>query len=85
MVDYDLLSTKQHFSLTSSSLHDMGDSFEQAQHRQKLGLMRAELKALLKQPLVNIHSSGKYPTKSGRLVVPFFTGERSFDFYNLNT
>ncbi|CAH1773944.1 unnamed protein product [Owenia fusiformis] len=52
-------------------LHDMGSSSEQAHSKQELTYMRLELSNMLKQPLSQRNFSGKYPTKSGKLVVPY--------------
>ncbi|XP_052257980.1 ATP-dependent RNA helicase DDX24-like [Dreissena polymorpha] len=51
-------------------LDDIGDDVAQAKHQQYLQRMKHELALMLKQP-VHTHSSfTKYPTKSGRLVLP---------------
>lgn len=54
-----------------SVLHDLGDSREQSQQSRMLSQMRANLTSILKEPIFRSQSYGKYPTKSGKLVVPY--------------
>ncbi|XP_068714327.1 ATP-dependent RNA helicase DDX24-like [Montipora foliosa] len=51
-------------------LEDLGDSQEIKKRQGKLKQMKAELSSLLKTPLIPSGFSGKYPTKSGSLVLP---------------
>ncbi|KAK2189291.1 hypothetical protein NP493_109g00000 [Ridgeia piscesae] len=55
-------------------LHDLGDSMEQSQQRQRLAQLRHLLVVMLRQPMVTQHFSSKYPTKSGKLRLPFMRG-----------
>lgn len=51
-------------------LEDLGDVQERKQQQGKLKQMKAELSSLLKAPLIPLGFSGKYPTKSGALIIP---------------
>ena len=62
------------FDLDLDSLHDLGDSMEQSQQRQRLAQQRHHLVFSLRQPVVQQHFSSKYPTKSGKLQLPFMIG-----------
>ena len=57
-------------TLTSYRLNDLGDSVEQSQHKHLLKHLKQELNGLLHQPLMSKSFSGKYPTKTGKLLLP---------------
>lgn len=58
-------------------LEDLGDSQEIKKRQGKLKQMKAELSSLLKTPLIPSGFSGKYPTKSGALVLPGINSDTS--------
>ncbi|KAL5017190.1 hypothetical protein ScPMuIL_006779 [Solemya velum] len=49
-------------------LNDLGDDYQQSQHRAELKELRYELNGLLQQSVKSRHFSAKYPTKTGRLL-----------------
>ena len=51
-------------------LNDLGDSVEQSQHKQYIKHMKQELTSLLRQSMTFKTFSGKYPTKTGKLLIP---------------
>ncbi|KAL9960204.1 hypothetical protein ACROYT_G033626, partial [Oculina patagonica] len=51
-------------------LEDLGDLGERKERQDKLKQMKAELSGLLKTPLIPDGFSGKYPTKTGALLMP---------------
>lgn len=59
-------------------LEDLGNSGERKERQEKLRQMKAELSSLLKTPLIPTGFSGKYPTKSGALVIPGIKAETSW-------
>ncbi|EDO48238.1 predicted protein [Nematostella vectensis] len=56
-------------------LEDLGDSHDQKVQRTKLAHLKASLNKQLKSPLVPLGFSGKYPTKTGKLVMPGIQGQ----------
>ncbi|XP_064625673.1 ATP-dependent RNA helicase DDX24-like isoform X2 [Lineus longissimus] len=56
--------------LDEDLLEDTGSREDQRHHKDKLKMMRADLNAVLKASLIPRSFSGKYPTKSGKLVLP---------------
>ncbi|CAH3141790.1 unnamed protein product [Porites lobata] len=58
-------------------LEDLGDSGERKERQVKLKQMKDQLSSLLKTPLIPAGFSGKYPTKSGSLMMPGIKGEKS--------
>lgn len=58
--------------------YDIGDQTEQSDQRKKLKAWRHNLKALLSQPIEKQFTSGRYPTKEGRLVTPFLEGKYTY-------
>ncbi|XP_063408352.1 ATP-dependent RNA helicase DDX24-like [Mytilus trossulus] len=51
-------------------LNDIGDSQEQSQHKHHMKQLKQELNSLLHSTLTSKTFSGKYPTKTGKLMMP---------------
>ncbi|VDI78144.1 ATP-dependent RNA helicase DDX24/MAK5 [Mytilus galloprovincialis] len=51
-------------------LNDIGDSHEQSQHKHHMKQLKQELNSLLHSTLTSKTFSGKYPTKTGKLMMP---------------
>ncbi|KAJ8306548.1 hypothetical protein KUTeg_017093 [Tegillarca granosa] len=64
------ISLAQQIDKIEHRLNDLGDSADQASHNQHIKQMKLELSTLLRQSVTSKFFSGKYPTKSGRLVTP---------------
>jgi len=60
-------------------LEDLGDVREKQERQGKLRQMKAELSGLLKAPLIPVGFSGKYPTKTGALIMPGLKAETNCD------
>lgn len=58
-------------------MEDLGDSGERKERQAKLKQMKDQLSSLLKTPLIPAGFSGKYPTKSGSLMMPGIKAEKS--------
>ncbi|KAK3091430.1 hypothetical protein FSP39_019832 [Pinctada imbricata] len=58
-------------------LNDLGDSSEQAQHKQYVKHLKAELDILLRQSIVPKTFSGKYITRTGKLLLPEQPGTKT--------
>ena len=52
-------------------LHEMGSSTEQADYRRKIQAWKMQLKSFIASPIIPARFSGKYPTKSGHLEMPY--------------
>ncbi len=57
----------------------MGDSHDQAQERQKLEAWKAQLHFMLTSSIIPQRFSGKYPTKSGHLQMPYMKGQDNYN------
>lgn len=60
-------------------LEDLGGVREKQARQGKLKQMKAELSGLLKTPLIPVGFSGKYPTKTGALIMPGIRAETNCD------
>ena len=61
-------------------LNDLGDDWEQSQSRQKLENLKQHLKSQLNLPIQKKYS-GKYPTKSGKLLQSSYYRKYSGVYY----
>ncbi|OWF40635.1 ATP-dependent RNA helicase DDX24-like [Mizuhopecten yessoensis] len=67
---FEKASKEVDIDLDETLLNDLGDSHYQSTQKQQIKFLNAELKALLKTSVIPKNFSGKYPTRTGRLVIP---------------
>ncbi|XP_033738443.1 ATP-dependent RNA helicase DDX24-like [Pecten maximus] len=67
---FEKASKEVDIDLDENLLNYLGDSREQSQHKHELQQLKAELKAMVKSSVIPKNFSGKYPTRTGQLVIP---------------
>merc|ERR1712002_132492 len=68
---FENLAKEADIELDECLLHDLGNDFEKSQNRKNIEYKKQLLKSLLQQTITSGQYSGKYPTKSGSLEIPF--------------